>query len=71
MGSSLSKVSCADISIHPKKTHKSFRRHAVRIDKTKIGVPTDFRASIIHIKSKPRINTLLFFPYTLAYISCR
>jgi hypothetical protein len=46
MGSSISKVSCGDISIHHKKMQKSFRRQpTVRIDKTKIGIPTDFRVS--------------------------
>lgn len=45
MGGSISKVSCSDISIHHKKHPKPFRRPHVKIDKTKIGVPTDFRVS--------------------------
>lgn len=46
MGGSISKVSCSEMSyIHHKKHKKSLRRHQVRIDKTKIGIPTDFRAS--------------------------
>ncbi|KAI9348390.1 hypothetical protein BD770DRAFT_395343 [Pilaira anomala] len=43
MGSSISKVSCADISINHKKNYKPVRRPRIRIDKTKIGIPTDFR----------------------------
>lgn len=44
MGGSISKVSCSEITYnHHKKYKRSVRRHHVRIDKTKIGIPTDFR----------------------------
>ncbi|KAI8636176.1 hypothetical protein BD408DRAFT_487069, partial [Parasitella parasitica] len=44
MGSSISKVSCGDITMHKKHLKSSVhRRPTVRIDKSKIGIPTDFR----------------------------
>ncbi|KAL9553119.1 hypothetical protein MBANPS3_003427 [Mucor bainieri] len=46
MGSSISKVSCGDMSIHKKYLKSTQRRPTIRIDKSKIGIPTDFRASI-------------------------
>ncbi|CAO0799039.1 unnamed protein product [Mucor circinelloides] len=45
MGSSISKVSCGDMSMHKKYLKSTNRRPTIRIDKSKIGVPTDFRAS--------------------------
>ncbi|OAD04300.1 hypothetical protein MUCCIDRAFT_108125 [Mucor lusitanicus CBS 277.49] len=45
MGSSISKVSCGDMSMHKKYLKSTHRRPTIRIDKSKIGIPTDFRAS--------------------------
>ncbi|GAN07031.1 hypothetical protein MAM1_0145c06521 [Mucor ambiguus] len=46
MGSSISKVSCGDMSMHKKYLKSTHRRPTIRIDKSKIGIPTDFRACI-------------------------
>ncbi|KAK4519904.1 uncharacterized protein ATC70_010148 [Mucor velutinosus] len=43
MGSSISKVSCADMSMHKKYLKSTHRRPTIKIDKSKIGIPTDFR----------------------------
>ena len=51
MGSSISKVSCGDITMHKKNLRSTNRRPTIRIDKSKIGVPTDFRASMHNLYS--------------------
>ncbi|RCI02945.1 hypothetical protein CU098_010183 [Rhizopus stolonifer] len=43
MGSSISKVNCGDITIHKKYNRHSHRRPTIKIDKSQIGKPTDFR----------------------------
>lgn len=60
MGSNLSsKVDCNDIRLY-RKYCKSRRRPAIKIDKSQIGIPTDFRVS----------DLVLYYNYLVTDLFC-